>query len=313
MRGPDGAPFAFEILLGGPHENRAEVQAVVDIFQAALGRLGIDPTVTAVDPAQHEDRLTTYDYDMVYQRVGVSLSPGNEQHLYWGSEGVTEPGTGNLAGIDSPAVDAMIDAILASETREDFVAATRALDRVLTAGALRHPALAVGRLVPRLRLGARAPRGDPGLRRLDRLAARRVVARGGLRNRDGPRGLCGDTRTGSEPMQWIQVKDNWPAFIEKVEEEWPDADRETLEVLDGDRAALKAHLMEATGQDAQTIEEELRIWLESSMPLDVMMDDSRDNEQIMESGRYIAPGEDVYSDDRDFGDDNAPEPPIGRD
>ena len=134
MRGPDGAPFAFEILLGGPHENRAEVQAVVDIFQAALGRLGIDPTVTAVDPAQHEDRLTTYDYDMVYQRVGVSLSPGNEQHLYWGSEGVTEPGTGNLAGIDSPAVDAMIDAILASETREDFVAATRALDRVLTAG-----------------------------------------------------------------------------------------------------------------------------------------------------------------------------------
>ena len=114
-------------------------------------------------------------------------------------------------------------------------------------------------------------------------------------------------------MQWIQVKDNWPAFIEKVEEEWPDADRETLEVLDGDRAALKAHLMEATGQDAQTIEEELRIWLESSMPLDVMMDDSRDNEQIMESGRYISPGEDVYSDDRDFGDDNSPEPPIGRD
>ena len=134
MRGPDGEPFTFEILLGGPNENAAEAQAMVDIFESALGRLGIDPTVTAVDAAQHEDRLTDYDYDMVYQRVAVSLSPGNEQHLYWGSEGVTEPGTGNLAGISSPAVDAMIDAILASETREDFVAATRALDRVLTAG-----------------------------------------------------------------------------------------------------------------------------------------------------------------------------------
>ena len=113
-------------------------------------------------------------------------------------------------------------------------------------------------------------------------------------------------------MQWIQVKDNWPAFIDKVEEQWPDADREVLETIDGDRAALKRHLIEATGQDAPEVEEEMRVWLDTSMPLDVMMDDSRDNEQIMESARYISPGEDVYSDDRDFGDDAAPEPPIGR-
>ena len=134
MRGPDGEPFTFEILLGGPHENQAEAQAIVDIFAAQLERLGIAPTVTTVDSAQHAERLAEYDYDMVYQRVGVSLSPGNEQRLYWGSEGVEAPGTGNLAGIDSPAVDATIDAILASETREEFVAATRALDRALAAG-----------------------------------------------------------------------------------------------------------------------------------------------------------------------------------
>lgn len=114
-------------------------------------------------------------------------------------------------------------------------------------------------------------------------------------------------------MKWSQVRDNWPAFIDKVEEEWPDADRDVLETIDGDRRALKEHLMEVTGQDDSEIEEELRLWLDTSMPLDVMMDDSRDNEQILESGRYIAPGEDVYSDDREFGDDDVPEPPVGRD
>lgn len=114
-------------------------------------------------------------------------------------------------------------------------------------------------------------------------------------------------------MRWSDVRDNWPAFIDKVEEQWPDADRDTLETLDGDRAEFKRHLMEVTGQDAGEIEEELRLWLDSSMPLDVMMDDARDNEQIMESGRFISPGEDVYSDDREFGDDDVPEPPVGRD
>ena len=113
-------------------------------------------------------------------------------------------------------------------------------------------------------------------------------------------------------MQWKQVRDNWPAFIDKVEEQWPEADREELEAMDGDRAALRGHLVEVTGQEAADVEEEIRVWLESDMPLDVMMDDSRDNEQIVESGRFISPGEDVYSDDREFGDDDTPEPPVGR-
>ena len=131
MRGPDGEPFTFEILL---EQGSTENQGIVEIYRAALERLGITPTVAVVDPAQHTERVDAYDYDMVYQQVAVSLSPGNEQTLYWGSGGVEAPGTRNLAGIDSPAVDAMIEAILASETREEFVAATRALDRALTAG-----------------------------------------------------------------------------------------------------------------------------------------------------------------------------------
>ena len=131
MRGPEGEPFTFEILL---EQGASDDQAIMDLYAAQLERLGITPTIVTVDPAQHAERLADYDFDMAHQRVAVSLSPGNEQRLYWGSEGVEAPGTGNLAGIDSPAVDAMIDAILASETREEFVAATRALDRALMAG-----------------------------------------------------------------------------------------------------------------------------------------------------------------------------------
>ena len=131
MRNAAGEPFTFEILV---EQGATEVQQIVDIYTEALARLGIAPTVTTVDPAQHADRMTEYDFDMAWQRVGLSLSPGNEQYLYWGRDGVTEPGSRNLAGIDSPAAEAMIDAILASADQDEFVAATQALDRVLTSG-----------------------------------------------------------------------------------------------------------------------------------------------------------------------------------
>ena len=131
MTGPEGQPFTFEILL---ESGETDHQGIIDIYVEALERLGVRPTVSIVDTAQHTEREEAYDYDMVFQQVAVSLSPGNEQYLYWGPEGVEQPGTNNLAGIDQPAVEAMIDAVVASESREEFVAATRALDRVLTAG-----------------------------------------------------------------------------------------------------------------------------------------------------------------------------------
>ena len=131
MRGADGTPLSFEILL---KQGATEYQQVIDMYVESLRRLGIVPTVTVVDPAQYTERVERYDFDMVDWRVGVSLSPGNEQRLYWGSDGVTENGTKNYPGIDSPAAEAMVDAILAAESQDDFVAAVRALDRVLTTG-----------------------------------------------------------------------------------------------------------------------------------------------------------------------------------
>ncbi len=126
-----GQPFTFEILVeNGPFEQRA----ITEIYAESLRRLGIDVTVSSIDKAQFRERTARYDFDMTFYRVALSLSPGNEQYYYWGPEGVTEPGTRNWMGMDSPAAVAMVDAIIGAETRDDFVAATRALDRVLTTG-----------------------------------------------------------------------------------------------------------------------------------------------------------------------------------
>ncbi len=131
LRDADGAPFELEILI---EQRETEFQQVVDIYAEGLARLGITPTIEVVDPAQYAEREDNYDFDMTNYRRGLSLSPGNEQYLYWGPEGVTEPGAPNLPGIDSPAAVAMIDALVTAEDREQFLAAARALDRVLTTG-----------------------------------------------------------------------------------------------------------------------------------------------------------------------------------
>jgi len=131
MTGPDGAPMEFEILL---RNGSAETEAIADIYVQSLDRLGISATVTRIDPAQYRERTDAYDFDMTYYIRGMSLSPGNEQMLYWGSTGVTEPGTRNWRGMNSPAAEAMIDALLNATSREGFLSAVRALDRVLTTG-----------------------------------------------------------------------------------------------------------------------------------------------------------------------------------
>ena len=126
-----GAPFRFEILLRqGSNEN----QAIIDIYAQALERLGITPSINLIDGAQYKERTQVYDFDMAYYRRGLSLSPGNEQYLYWGAKGVEDPGTRNWMGMNSPAAEAMIDRLVNSTSRDDFLAAARALDRVLTSG-----------------------------------------------------------------------------------------------------------------------------------------------------------------------------------
>lgn len=126
-----GAPFAFEILLPTGSD---QTTAIASIYVKALERLGITAKITAIDDAQMKERTTTYDFDMTYYIRALSLSPGNEQTLYWGSKGVTEPGTTNWMGVASPAVDGLIESMLAAETRQDFSISVQALDRVLTSG-----------------------------------------------------------------------------------------------------------------------------------------------------------------------------------
>jgi len=131
LRNAGGAPFEFEILL---RQGSAEIAAIIDIYAEALKRLGIETRVTTTDSAQYSERTHIYDFDMTFYRRGLSLSPGNEQTLYWDSSGVEMPGTRNWMGMNSPAAEAMIKGILSAGSRADFIAATRALDRILTTG-----------------------------------------------------------------------------------------------------------------------------------------------------------------------------------
>jgi peptide/nickel transport system substrate-binding protein len=126
-----GKAFAFEILLVTGQDEMASIAA---IYVEALAPLGITATVTMVDDAQYKDRTTNYNFEMTHYIRSLSLSPGNEQTLYWGAGGVTEPGTRNWMGMNAPAAEAMIAAMLKAPDLTEFTAATQALDRVLTAG-----------------------------------------------------------------------------------------------------------------------------------------------------------------------------------
>ncbi len=131
LRNAAGKFFELEILF---RQGSAEVKAIIDIYVESLKRLGIEAVVTTTDSAQYNARTDVYDFDMTYYRRALSLSPGNEQTLYWDSSGIEKPGTRNWMGMNSPAAEAMIDEILNSRSRDDFIAATRALDRILTTG-----------------------------------------------------------------------------------------------------------------------------------------------------------------------------------
>jgi peptide/nickel transport system substrate-binding protein len=124
-----GRPLTFEILVKARDEERLAL-----LFSQSLKRAGITARVRMVDAVQYEGRRLTYDFDMIENRWDQSLSPGNEQAFYWGSAAADQPGTRNYMGVKSAAVDAMIAALLKAEDRADFVAAVRALDRVLISG-----------------------------------------------------------------------------------------------------------------------------------------------------------------------------------
>jgi peptide/nickel transport system substrate-binding protein len=131
LRNAAGEPFRFSILLTVGQD---EVAAIAAIYVEALKALGIDATVEMLDSAQMKTRTDDFDFDMTYVLRTLSLSPGNEQSLYWGSAAADTQGSRNWMGIKDPAVDAMIAAMLAARDPADVTAAVQALDRLLTAG-----------------------------------------------------------------------------------------------------------------------------------------------------------------------------------
>jgi peptide/nickel transport system substrate-binding protein len=133
LKGPDGKPLVLRVLLQ-QDALLAQARTYMEIYARALERLGIDLQIQTIDGAQYNARLSDFDFDLTFMRRALSLSPGNEQRAYWGSERADEPTSRNLMGMKSPVADAMIGEILASESREDFIAAVRALDRVLISG-----------------------------------------------------------------------------------------------------------------------------------------------------------------------------------
>lgn len=131
LRNASGHPLALSVLL---RQGSGDMLGVMEIYARALERLGITLRTERVDNAQYTAREASYDFDLTTIRRDLSLSPGNEQRLYWGSEWADQDGSRNLMGIKSDAVDGLIDQMLNATSRNDFLAATRALDRVLTAG-----------------------------------------------------------------------------------------------------------------------------------------------------------------------------------
>lgn len=124
-----GQPLSFEVLVANKEQERLALS-----YSRTLKRAGITIAVRLVDAAQFERRRLAYDFDMMQNFWFASLSPGNEQLFYWGSDAARTEGTRNYPGIDNPAVDAMIEALLGARERADFVTAVRALDRVLMSG-----------------------------------------------------------------------------------------------------------------------------------------------------------------------------------
>ncbi|WP_410055025.1 extracellular solute-binding protein [Microvirga sp. Mcv34] len=123
-----GEVLSVELLSSSPNEERVFLP-----YKASLDRLGIVASVRTIDDVQYTNRTRSFDFDIATGLWPQSLSPGNEQREFWGSQAAAREGSRNLAGIADPGIDALIDKVIFAKDREDLVAATKALDRVLLA------------------------------------------------------------------------------------------------------------------------------------------------------------------------------------
>ena len=125
-----GQPVTLEVIV----QRRADERLALS-WRRMLAQIGIDLSVRLLDTSQYQRRLQNYDFDIIIYNYYTSLSPGNEQAYYWGSEAADTAGTRNYAGIKDPAIDTAIAALTTARTPENFQIAARALDRALMNGA----------------------------------------------------------------------------------------------------------------------------------------------------------------------------------
>ncbi len=124
-----GQPMSIELLT---LTDDPAYERVALFYKPSLERLGFSVSVRAVDAIQYENRLRNRDFDMLaLHSWGESLSPGNEQREYWGSQAADASGSENYIGIKNPAIDKLIEQVIFAKSRDDLIASTRALDRVL--------------------------------------------------------------------------------------------------------------------------------------------------------------------------------------
>lgn len=126
LRNAKGEPFEVEFLIDSP-----DFERIVIPYAQDLQKLGIKARARVVDSAQYKRRTDAHDYDIIVDNFAQSESPGNEQRDFWGSAAADKDGSNNTAGIKNPAVDKLIDKVVFAKDREELLAATHALDRVL--------------------------------------------------------------------------------------------------------------------------------------------------------------------------------------
>ncbi|WP_413043746.1 extracellular solute-binding protein [Pseudomonas sp. YJ42] len=125
----DGKPVKFEFLLF-----QADFERVLLPYKRNLASLGIDLEIRRVDVSQYVNRRRSRDYDMIVSGFGQSNSPGNEQRGYWHSTSADNPGSLNFIGLKDPAIDTLVEKLIAADSRDELITRTRALDRVLLWG-----------------------------------------------------------------------------------------------------------------------------------------------------------------------------------
>lgn len=136
----DDQPFTFEILLSAPQDSKVALT-----FVRSLARLGITATVRLVDSAQYQARMTDFDFDMTLNAWTSTLSPGNEQMVYWGRDAATQSGSRNYAGVQDATIDTRASSLATATSREELVTRARALDRAIMAGHYLIPLYYLGR------------------------------------------------------------------------------------------------------------------------------------------------------------------------